>query len=245
MNNFIEGIVVAYQEYREHDALLTILTKEGNCIRVSAKGIQKVKSKNAPACQLFTKSRFYVHYKETATIQSLRTAEILESFHRIRDDLEKQSIATLFCELLQKSDFEDSYAYELLETALYLLEKETDPIILLCLIQSIVNRMHGIEMQCDCCVRCGTQQGIQAISLKDGGFVCGACRKTYDHAYGKEDLIRFRLLCKAQLKHYEILKQQQGFTFDHFEQLYEFFEEYAGIPVKSIQFLKLLKNMET
>ena len=243
MNDVMEGIVIDVRDYRDHDALLTILRNDGAAVSVSAKGIQKVKSKNAPACQLFTKSRFYLNYKETSSIQSLKTAEIIDSFYRLREDLVKQSIATYFCELLLHSHFDMEEGYELLECSLKILQDEKDPIVILCLFQGIINRMHGIEMQCDGCVRCGTQNQIYAISLKDGGFVCKTCARAYDKVYPSADLKRFRMLNKAMLMHHSILREQGGFRFDHFEQLYAFFEEYAGISIKSIQFLRILKDM--
>lgn len=243
MNDVMEGIVIDIRDYRDHDALLSVMRNDGACISISAKGIQKVKSKNAPACQIFTKSRFYLNYKETASIQSLKSAEIIESYHRIRDDLIKQSIAAFFCELMLHSRFETAQAYELLKTGLDILQSKDDPMAILCLFQAICNRMHGIEMQCDCCVRCGSQRGIYAISLKDGGFVCRTCAKTYDKAYSSKDLKLFRILNKAMLHHYPIVKELDGLCFDHFEQLYSFFEEYAGISMKSIRFLRILKEM--
>ena len=72
MNDAFCGIVIEYREYREHDALLSVLRDDGVIIKISAKGIQKVKSKNAPACQLFTYSRWYLNYRETSTMQSLK-----------------------------------------------------------------------------------------------------------------------------------------------------------------------------
>lgn len=243
MNDVMEGIVIDVKDYREHDALLSVMRKDGVCISVSAKGIQKMKSKNACACQMFTKSRFYLNYKETASIQSLKTAEIIQSFHHIRDDLIKQSIASFFCELMHHSHFEMIEAYELLDEGLQILQSKDDPMIILCLFQAMVNRMHGIEMQVDNCVRCGSQHGIYAVSLKDGGFVCRSCAKTYDKVYSSKDLKLFRMMNKAMLTHYPILKEQGSFRFDHFEQLYSFFEEYAGISNKSIRFLRILKDM--
>lgn len=243
MNDAFCGIVIEYREYREHDALLSVLRDDGVIIKISAKGIQKVKSKNAPACQLFTYSRWYLNYRETSTMQSLKSAEILESYRHIREDLIKQSIAAYFCEMILYSHFETPFAFDLLKHALDILKSQDDPMVILCLFQVIVNRMHGIEMQCDDCVRCGTTKGIYAISLKDGGFICKMCAKGYDKVYSSKDLKCFRLLNKAQLEHYDILKEIGGFRFEHFEQLYAFFEEYAGIPIKSIQFLRILKDM--
>lgn len=243
MNDVMEGIVIDVRDYRDHDALLSVLRSDGVCISISAKGIQKVKSKNAPACQIFTKSRFYLNYKETSSMQSLKSAEIIHSYHHIREDLIKQSVAAFFCELMLHSHFDTIEAYELLETGLDILQSKDAPITILCLFQAMINRMHGIEMQCDCCVRCGSQSGIYAVSLKDGGFVCKRCARTYDKAYSSRDLKLYRLLNKAMLIHYPIVKEQGGFQFEHFEQLYAFFEEYSGISIKSIRFLRILKDM--
>lgn len=244
MNDSMEGIVVEYREYREQDALLVLLTTEGRLVSVSAKGIQKLKSKNAAACQLFTHARFLLNYHESASIQSLRTAELLESYRTLREDLEKQSIASCFCEIVMQSKFETEEIFKLLKEAMNILCKEEDNITMLCLFQALVNRMHGIEMGCDECVRCGQTQGIYAVSLRDGGFVCKSCGKSYDHVYSVDDLKRFRLLAKAKIDHYDILKERGNFTYEHFEQLYAFFEEYSGISLKSVKFLRILNNMK-
>lgn len=244
MNDSMEGIIIDHREYREQDALLVLLNEEGRLISVSAKGIQKLNSKNAPACQLFTHCRLLLNYHETATIQSLRTAELLESYRPLRENLQKQAIASYFCEALLQSKFETREAYELLKKSLDILCVEEDGISILCLFQALINRMHGVEMVCDSCVRCGSVQQIYAVSLRDGGFVCKACAKSFDKAYHKEDLKRFRMLAKAELMHYDILKQQGDLGFQHFEQLYDFFEEYTGITLRSIRFLRILKDME-
>jgi len=54
----------------------------------------------------------------------------------------------------------------------------------------------------------------------------------------------FRLLCKAEMSHYEILQTYPDFTYEDFEQVYAFFENYAGIALKSIRFLRCLMDME-
>ena len=45
------------------------------------------------------------------------------------------------------------------------------------------------------------------------------------------------------LKHYDILKSYQAFTYQNFEDLYAFFYEYAGISLKSVKFLKTIIAM--
>ena len=54
MQEEVCGILVDVKEYREHDALLKVLCEDGSLLSLSARGVRKVTSKNAPAVQLFT-----------------------------------------------------------------------------------------------------------------------------------------------------------------------------------------------
>lgn len=243
MQEEVCGILVDVREYREHDALLKVLCEDGSLMSLSARGVRKVTSKNAPAVQLFTLARLQLNYQETSSMQSLRRAEIINSYRKIREDLMKQSIATYFCECIHRSGFEDN-VYELLKQSLDILQDAEHPLQPLCLFQAIMNRMHGIEPYVDGCVRCQNMQDIQAVSRRDGGFVCKHCLRSGDHVISRNDLKTFRLLCKAELKHYELLERLEPFTSENFEELYGFFEDYGGIGLKSIRFLRTLFAME-
>ena len=225
MKDELEGIIIRYQEYREHDAILHVLCRKRGIVHVNARGIQKVKSKNAPACQLFTHVRMQLPLQETRSIYTLRSAEIIEGYRHIREDLLKQSIAAYVCECIDASKFEED-VFEVVQTVLDILQETTHPIRILCLFQAIMNRMHGIE------------------PYVDGGFICHSCyRMEQDAMRSKEDLKVFRLLCKAHMEHYDILKSYQAFTYQNFEDLYAFFYEYAGISLKSVKFLKTIIAM--
>lgn len=244
MNDQLNGIVLSAKEYREHDMLLCVLSEEKGIVRFVARGVRKIKSKNASACLPFTFAQIQLNYQEQRSLQMLRTAEILKSFRFIREDLLKQSIASYFCECIEKSDFDDC-VFPLLKESLDILESTTHPMRILCLFQAIMNRMHGIEPFVDGCVRCGRENGIYAISFKDGGFVCKPCYQLHaDIQKSTLDLKCFRLLCRAQLQHYGVLKKYSDFTFSNFEDLYGYFQNYAGINVKSIRFLRSLMNLE-
>lgn len=54
MQEEVCGILVDVKEYREHDALLKVLCEDGSLLSVSARGVRKVTSKNAPAVQLLS-----------------------------------------------------------------------------------------------------------------------------------------------------------------------------------------------
>lgn len=238
----VHGIIIHVKEYREHDALLKVLCEDGKLLSISAKGVQKMNSKNAPAVQLFTLARFHVDVRPSSTMYSLRRAEIIKSYRKIREDLMKQSVASYFCECIYRSDF-DSDMYPILIQSMDVLEKTEKPLQILCLFQSIMNRLHGIEPYVDGCVRCMSPHLIQGISYRDGGFACTKCLHAEDQIKTKEQLKMFRLLCKADIKHAGLI-EKLDFTTEVFEDLYQFFEEYSGISLKSAKFLKSLFLLE-
>lgn len=244
MNNDVEGFVVYFREYRENDAILHIITKNDEKIQCIARGIQKINSKNASACQLFTHSRFQLLQKTATGLHTLKSAEIIRGYRHIREDLLKQAIAIYICECVDQSEFTNDM-YDLLEKTFTILEKTARPERILSLFQSIINRMNGIEPFVDGCVKCGRQNHICAISIVDGGFICQSCfHSIKDTICSKTHLQYFRLLCKAGIDNYGILKTIDGFTFDDFFELYSFFQEYAGVSIKSIRFLKSIIQIE-
>ena len=60
----------------------------------------------------------------------------------------------------------------------------------------------------------------------------------------RRDLKTFRLLCKAELEHYELIERLEPFSSENFEELYGFFEDYGGIALKSVRFLRTMFAME-
>ena len=140
---------------------------------------------------------------------------------------------------MYRSGFEEN-VYNLLKRSLDILQDATHPLQILCLFQAVMNRMHGIEPFVDGCVRCQSTQHIQAVSRNDGGFVCKRCLRSGDHVISRRDLKTFRLLCKAELEHYELIERLDPFSSENFEELYGFFEDYGGIALKSVRFLRTL-----
>ena len=57
MDKTCTGVVIKEQLHGENDKLLTILTPSGK-VYAYAKGVKKISSKNAPACQLFVYSEY-------------------------------------------------------------------------------------------------------------------------------------------------------------------------------------------
>ena len=65
-----------------------------------------------------------------------------------------------------------------------------------------------------------------------------SCLRYGDHVIPRRDLKTFRLLCKAELEHYELIERLEPFSSENFEELYGFFEDYGGIALKVCVFFE-------
>ncbi len=245
MNKTVDGIILEVKDYREYDAILRVLTFEDGMISVVAKGIRKIASKNAAVSQRFMHVRFYLDYKEGQTIHGMRTADKLESFRHIREDLIKQSIASVLCDMLLSfcSDMEKE-VYEKLFLTFKRLDQTAKPYAPAAMFLAYILALQGMKPVVERCVHCGSVERICSFSAADGGFVCADCYRQEMRKETREDLKCFRLLVLADDAHYDVMEQYAEWSFHHFDGLFSFFEQYSGIHLKSMRFLRNIETMD-
>lgn len=81
----------------EADRFVTALTKDCGVVRASARGAQRIKSRNGSATQLLTYSRLTLYRGREKYI--IDEAEPLHVFFDLRSDVERLATAQYFCEL--------------------------------------------------------------------------------------------------------------------------------------------------
>lgn len=234
------------RDYREHDAILRVLTKDEGIHSITARGLRKLVSKNTAGTQVFTKALFHVDYHEGKTMHTMRTADVLDSNRALREDLLKQAVASIVCECIGKVEPDQAQEdYALVEESLRNLKETRQPYALAALFLAIMNRRNGIEPYVEGCVHCGNTKDICAISIRNGGFVCTHCyRPETAKRYTLDELKCFRLVCRAQLAQFPILENYQEWNYTHVQMVYDFFREYSGIMLHSMRFLTHLSQME-
>ena len=234
MNDVSEGIVLSSMDYREKDTLISVLTKEFGRLSFVAKGTMSINSKNAPACLPYTSSEFCFDYREGKTVFPLKTAKIKNSRRQVREDLDLLSFAGLLCELAEKCTEQavvSDEIYQALETALDRLKE--DCYLSVCLYLGFVMRMLGIDPVVDECVLCGSTK-VSTISIKEGGFVCAACRtKVQAQANTLDDLVHFRLLNKGTFEHFDLLKSKITTSFEDVSMMMKFLSHHGALRVRS------------
>lgn len=246
MNNKTEVIILKNSDYRDADALLNVLSKDYGKMTFVARGIRKPKSKNANSCSLFQQSIFHFDLHEQRSMQSLRTAELKYSYRKIREDLTKQSIASIMVEAMDKIDIEVvEESFELLETSLRFLDTTDNPMALLGLYIARICEMCGIDPYVDGCVRCQREDHLTAISLNDGGFICSSCFNENLHIKKDRSVLKFfRLFNKADITQFPLIEEITPCNYSDIEDILAFFMEYSGVNLRSLKFLQHISNLQ-
>jgi len=112
----IQGIVLRVTDYKERDALLTLLTGTQGKITVKARGLRRKNSPLVAPCQLLAYGEFTIfEYRGQYTINE---AHSLELFTPLRRDLTKLSLGTYFAQVAEVLSQEDYPSPELLSLVL-------------------------------------------------------------------------------------------------------------------------------
>lgn len=242
--SIVTGIVLKSTPYKESDALLQVYTYEYGRITLLAKGIKKMKSKNAAGCQTLTLSEFTCIIKKG--ISTLIKATPISFYRHIKEDIVLEAYATYFCEFIYKFTEEnepDDFLYEQFKTAMDYLEHGYSYQRVYVIFNAMILKLTGTPLVVDECSYCGRQDGIVGISYTGGGFVCQNCAGEYDNILDKEMLKTFRHINKLnllQIDKLEICKEYENLLVKIME---TYIDEYTGIVFKSRKFIKQFREL--
>lgn len=170
-----KGIVLRNVPYKDKDAVITVIT-EGGIVSFYAKGVSSLKSKNAPALNLYTYSSFEINEGPQGGL-SLKEAIIINSFPKIYTSLDNLSTMACLAELILKDltseDAKKIYPY--LYEGETLLNSNFDSLTILNICFAAILNISGLGLDVKECVICHKRNDIVGISFKDGGFICRPC----------------------------------------------------------------------
>lgn len=175
----IRGVVLRVADYNDHDALLTVLTREHGKLTLKAKGLRRKNSPLAAVCQLLTFGEFTVF--EYRGKYNINEASVVELFQGLRNDLERLSLASYFAQVAEVLSQEDSPTPELqslLLNCLYALASLNLP---LDQVKSVFElraaSISGFMPDLVGCHVCGNQSP-ERFDLSSGLLECVHCRDT-------------------------------------------------------------------
>lgn len=239
MNDKIDVLILKQSDYRERAALVTVLSEEYGKLTLSAEGVRKITSKNAGSLIPCTKASVTIDYKDGKTMFRLKTAGTLKAYKNIHSDLVLSAAAGVLSEIADQMTYTDHdpetavMIFHLLEESFDLLEQNEKSDIVLTLFLSSVMKIAGMSPNADECVLCG-KTNVSAISVRDGGFLCAGCAASAGVPLRSvTELKRFRLVTKAELKHYPIVKESTEKTLDELAVMLDILNRHAGIEIRS------------
>ena len=239
MNDHVSGMILRQMDYRDYDAILTVLTKEYGKISFHAGGVRKMSSRNAGSILPYTMAEFSFDYRPGKTMFRMKTARTRKLWRSMHEDLQKSSAAAVAAEAcdaltlegMENADVEKTF--DLLDKTFDLIDEGRNCDTVLSLFLSDLLRISGLAPDVDECTRCGRKQAA-AISAKDGGFLCRQDAEAAGVPLSSiEDLHRFRLLVKGGLEHYEIIEKAGGAERKDLRILIEIIRLHAGVNMKS------------
>lgn len=121
----IQALVLRVCPYKDHDAILTLLTPDRGKITVKARGLRRKNSPLVAPCQLLAYGEFALfEYRGMYTINEARSIELFSPIHR---DICKLSLGTYFAQVAEQISQEDLPNPEILSlllNSLFMITKE-------------------------------------------------------------------------------------------------------------------------
>jgi DNA repair protein RecO (recombination protein O) len=172
-----QGLVLRVSDYNEHDALLTLLTRQHGRLTVKARGLRRKNNPLSAPCQLLAFGEFTLF--EYRGMYTINEAHSIELFHALRKDLVKLSLGTYFAqvaEVISQEDLPNPELLSLVLNCLYALSK----------LNENEDKVKGtFELRCAClagyfpdlngCHICG-QALPDRMDVAAGVLECGQCR---------------------------------------------------------------------
>lgn len=160
--------------------MLTLLCDGLGVISASCYGVKSKKSKLRAASQVFVCCDFVLS-KKTGDIYRVESAEIVDAFYPICEDIVKVSLANYLCDIaIEWSRDDDGKILSLLLNTLYVIAyRDVSLGILKAVFEVKLTQFAGFEPFLGGCVGCGSSNLFLAFDMA-GGIKCTSCAGPWD-----------------------------------------------------------------
>lgn len=173
-----EAIVVGHKDLGEADKILTLFSPDKGIIRAVARGARRPRNRLLGASQMFTYGKYLI--MQGRNLDNISQNGIIESFYKIRSNLEQMAYGLYFAELLRASTPIEDKNRELFSfflKTLYMLQEWKDLEFLCRIYELKLLAIQGFLPELFRCVSCGNSDGyIYFFSITLGGILCDECK---------------------------------------------------------------------
>ncbi|MEI6579897.1 MAG: DNA repair protein RecO [Eubacteriales bacterium] len=173
-----DGLVIRQTDTGENDRIVTVLTKDYGIIRAFANGAKRIKSSSQCATQLLSYSRFSIYQGKESYI--INEAQSIEVFFKLRQDIERLTLAQYFCELAgelaPEMDEADDYLKLMLNSLSFLANGTRPQLLLKALTELRMLCLSGYMPDLTACESCGKfEDTLMFFDKENGQLFCSEC----------------------------------------------------------------------
>lgn len=194
------AIVARRTDYSEANCMLTLFAEGLGVISACVYAVKSKKSRLRAVSQPLCFAEFEL-IKTNGDIYRVESAEIIETFYPISEDIQKLALAGYFLDILSDSfSGSDTEILALLLNTLYALAyKDIVPALAKAVFELKIMQYAGYEPNVDACIKCGNKENLEAFDFS-GGAVCSSCR-THSMANLPPDVAEaMRYILKSDIK---------------------------------------------
>ena len=174
-----EGIVLRQIKTSYNRRMILLFSRKYGKISAGTGIGEKGRSRSSLALRPFTYGRYELFKNRDS--YNINSAEVLRSFYRIGEDVDKYMHGAYVLEFTEKILEEEMPApvlFDLLIEFFDCLERRDKGIGTLVLAyQTRLLRIMGLLPRIDSCVCCGKEKAAAGFSIREGGIVCGDCTR--------------------------------------------------------------------
>ncbi len=239
----IEGIIISEVDYKETSKIVNIFSLDHGIIGVIAHGAKKVKNPFKANISKLTYGLFHINYKEKG-LSSLIAVDIINNYKNIKKDLIKISYATFISELASQvyKHENNKNIYKIYIDSLTKIDEGFDAQVITNIFELKMLDYLGIRPIIDSCVNCGSTNNIVTISSYKGGYLCKNCLANEPVALSKTVKL-IRMFYYVDIGKITKLDISDRVKYEINTFIDDYYDRYAGLYLKSKNFLKNLNKL--
>ena len=243
-----EAVVLKTQRSGETSKIITLYSPKFGKIKAVAKGSRGLKSRFFGSLEPLNHVSVVYYFKETREYQFLSQADIIHAYDKLKADLKKYAMATVFCDLIDRTELEQAnpYLFQILIDVLNEIDRTK---------QNLSNyyfwfllrflKINGFSPDFARCKICQTDSPKETVrfSIVNGSFSCGKCSLQEPTAVtvSAATIQYLRKLQVTSIKNLELIKIT---TEKECEMLLLSFMQYHIEETKYLKSLKFFKEVQ-
>lgn len=244
-----EAVVLKTQRSGETSKIVTLYSPKLGKFKVVAKGSRGLKSRFYGSLEPLNHISIVYYFKETREIQFLSQADIIHTYDKIKADLQKYALTTVFCELIDRTELEQAnpYLFQVLIDVLNAIDKAQ---------QDLINfyfwyllkflKINGFNPDFNQCSVCKTKNPSETVrfSIVNGNFSCSTCKIQEPNAISMP-IEAIQYLRKLQLSPIKEVESITSIAVNVCETLLLSFLQYHIEETKYLKSLKFLRQIQS